>query len=334
VPSSTRRGSSIAAGAMVLLWPLARNPDRPPDVVVRALDALVRDEERLSPAQRAWLAEIPVWTMVEALDDDPGLKPYRWVGPGVEELLRRLEELGGTAWVGRYLRLVVLTLVAKSATRPPLIAIPPSVAAIVDIELRSIVETDPEDGELFDVAQDRFWKDLALCRGTLVPLGMTVVEPCWLPREVFAANAAASPPFPDWDRALRGRWLEWHAFQRRRVEFSSANRVRMFGLLADLLEANPVFEGVWGASWYYDPAVAEVSPHLAYLREQPRAGGAWLFPLTSTPATVEMALATSRTRRRRHEEGSYVPSRYGLVWPRAEFIGWVHELGSSAGHGA
>jgi len=34
---------------------------------------------------------------------------------------------------------------------------------------------------------------------------------------------------------------------------------------------------MFGSSWFYDPLLADISPHLNYLRDVPMAGGAELF---------------------------------------------------------
>ena len=49
-------------------------------------------------------------------------------------------------------------------------------------------------------------------------------------------------------------------------EFSPEGWMRFYLRTAELLRRDPRVKGLIGTSWLYDPALADVSPHLAYLR--------------------------------------------------------------------
>jgi hypothetical protein len=82
---------------------------------------------------------------------------------------------------------------------------------------------------------------------------------------------------------------------------------------------------VFGSAWFYDPALREISPRLAYLREVREAHGARNFRFGTGPDVVADALERSPTRRRLHAEGRYVPAAHYLVWLRADLLRWAAE---------
>jgi hypothetical protein len=91
-----------------------------------------------------------------------------------------------------------------------------------------------------------------------------------------------------------------------------------------------------GTSWFYDPQLAYVSPHLSYLRLRPMERGATIVRNGSSDYAISCATAKSRsgcedrvarlvasTRRKLYEQGKYVPVAYSLLWPREALLGWV-----------
>ncbi len=83
-------------------------------------------------------------------------------------------------------------------------------------------------------------------------------------------------------------------------------------------------KGLFGVSWFRDPALSHISPHLTRLTTMVTDHGARLFPLGSCKAEgIRDATAKSKTRRRLYERGAYRPMEYLLVWPRKELLAWA-----------
>ena len=80
---------------------------------------------------------------------------------------------------------------------------------------------------------------------------------------------------------------------------------------------------MFAGSWYYDPALENISPHLSYLKEIPLKNGARLFYVGSSKADIEMATKKSKTRKKFYDQGKYVPTRFLLVWPRNGLADWA-----------
>lgn len=105
-------------------------------------------------------------------------------------------------------------------------------------------------------------------------------------------------------------------------EFTVEGWNECYRCCAELYEVHPEVLGMYGGSWFYDPALSAISPRLAYLREVPEGGGAsLLFDSTSAQSTA-LATATSPTRKALYDQGAYSPASYALIWPRARQIAW------------
>lgn len=105
-------------------------------------------------------------------------------------------------------------------------------------------------------------------------------------------------------------------------EFNEEGWNECYRCCAELYAIHPDILGMYGGSWFYDPALATISPRLNYLREIPQKGGAYcLFDSVNEHSTHD-AIATSPTRKALYNEGKYTPASYALIWPRAAQIAW------------
>jgi hypothetical protein len=79
---------------------------------------------------------------------------------------------------------------------------------------------------------------------------------------------------------------------------------------------NPHIRGLLATSWWYDPQLARVAPHLAFLREGSLEHGATLLRAGPSEGGRTAALAHSPERRQKFERGEYTPVNYAVVWTR------------------
>lgn len=187
---------------------------------------------------------------------------------------------------------------------------------------------------------DHYAKDVRFALGLTVPVGGQIADVSYslrLPAQLArfkriagnfgrlvgagdpkgaAAYLGARPAAP---------YLQIHTEARDLGAFSPEGWDRAYVRAADILERWPHYGGLIGLSWFYDPALAEVSPRLTYLAERQLQNGAIRIRLGSSPLQVALATATSATRRKLFEEGRYLPRCYALVWPRAALTAWATE---------
>jgi hypothetical protein len=91
-------------------------------------------------------------------------------------------------------------------------------------------------------------------------------------------------------------------------------------LCALALIGQPHLRGSFGIAWYYDPAVLEITPKLAFTHRLQIGRGACRFRIGSSQAPINHALAASAARRNRHAEGRYLPTDYAIIWSRRAMI--------------
>ena len=114
------------------------------------------------------------------------------------------------------------------------------------------------------------------------------------------------------------------------IRFRPEAQVRMFQNVAECLRMNPSYRGLVVGSWWYDPQLERMSPHLTYLRETMQKGGALLFRYGSTKGALRDGLANSAKRQALYEAGEYIPTSYTIVWPRDNMIQWAESHGISS----
>ena len=178
------------------------------------------------------------------------------------------------------------------------------------------------------LGDDVFLKDLSICRleafagvaqvieqGAKIPVGDLL--------RGHPGNSLRLGRMLAANRLRNGPYLENHTHTPMLDGFTPAGWNDCYDVAAQLLIARPDHLGVIGASWFYDPDLAGISPRLRYLAEVPRAGGAHFFRVGSDQSDIVLATATSPTRRRLVETGLYRPTRYLMIWPRRAMLAWV-----------
>ncbi len=290
----------------------------------------VEVEARLSalPGGASVLARVDPYC--RALRTAPADWPYLRMPPSVLDMRDALAHEGGTRAVAAFHRCVLLRLVPASwAALRERAHLRPSLAWFEDAVARMLGDLVASPDDTLDFHADPFVKDLGVVTLRLLALGAVTIEPrLRLPRRWIvqggmrnlAAGATALA-------RLGGSFplYEMHAYHRHLAEFTEPGWEAMYRRMAAIMVREPDVRGLYGGTWFWDPALETVSPRLAYLRRLPLAHGAVFARIPTVPDTYENALATSETRRRLHAEGKYEPRQFIMVWPRRAFLRWAGE---------
>lgn len=196
---------------------------------------------------------------------------------------------------------------------------------------RNIENPDYAD---YDSVNDLLLKDLALCRQVLFPAGAQVVQAhSGFERSLMFRGGIKQFCKVLWVLAKTGGNSEFYFYHTHQAEldhFTPQGWLALYLNVADMLKVTPDCRGLVSTPWFLDPALKDVSPRLAYIREQPEKNGASFFRIAANPDSG--ALAKSATRRRLYEEGKYVPTEYCMVWPRRAMIRWADRYRSQSHH--
>ncbi|MBK9169068.1 MAG: hypothetical protein IPM24_16570 [Bryobacterales bacterium] len=128
----------------------------------------------------------------------------------------------------------------------------------------------------------------------------------------------------------RAPWFDAHTGFRRELPILSEEEERKaYRLMAASMRMQPSILGFMGSSWFADPSLARVSPHLAWLsawyRECVDYGAVWTD--IGEAHRDDGFLTGDRKRRRLYEAGQWKP-RVGLVlWPRKDVLRWLADNG-------
>jgi len=298
------------------------------------------DLQRLTARAEGLLAEHHGWPRalgnhLDAVRGYGALLSARAVGRAYnrlpEAVLQRRDELsraGGAGLVAAFHRLVILDAAARSRAmmraQPMFADVRPWFEQALSAICRDLFSTPDH---LFDFSHDGFSKDVSIATLRIWPLGAQVVEPrMGISRRILVEGGLATfrSALEVFSR-MRGHvpLYEIHTYERSLAEFNQQGWIDCYRRIARLLVQEPEVKGVFGASWFYDPQLAQVSPRLTYLRADPIAGGATFMRVSATPQTSSLATSKSATRKKLFDDGTYVPKQYLMVWPRDRILEWA-----------
>ena len=241
--------------------------------------------------------------------------------------------------VGDLRRIAVATLALAFPDTAPDIELPPSIRSLYAPAFRQLARHLAAADDYDDEA---FAKDVRFVLGLSAPAGAQDVDLAWrrdlagrmgrirragagVARLALAADAAGLSTFTQAGPVRP--WLQIHTDSRRLEDFHPEGWDQCYRRIADLLALHPEYAGMVGLSWFYDPAVAAVTPRLGYLQDRPMDNGAVRIRMGAKPVDVERATRTSGTRRALYRAGLYRPRCWAIYWPREALIGWAGRTG-------
>lgn len=275
------------------------------------------------------LVEQPLEGYVAALGARSGPGSYRHVDDDLRSWCADLRARpGGDAAMEHYHRIVLARLIDRAAVSIDGLALPPSIRQLVRAEHERIVqELRAHKRNFYLHENDAFAKDLALASLRLLPCGVELVDlNSGVPRSLaFAGGALQALGMVRVGLRSGGfrPWFESHWDRRRLEGFSAQGYDRFYQRVAELLETRPEARGLIGSSWWFDPAVADISPELAFLAATPMAHGAHRFRVGVNEVATRDALRFARERSRRHAAGTYQPCVYMIAWERKSLLAWA-----------
>ena len=252
---------------------------------------------------------------------------YTWVPDNIAGANRLLREKHAELQAD-FNRYVLLRALTDFSLEDGSYRLPASIASLYMREFERILhQIETFDDTFFDLANDEYLKDLAILTHRLIPVGAEFAEGgAGIPRRLaFAAGPKQLLAFL-WLVFFRCRgvspFFALHAHTLSLADFNYEGWQATYRRLAELLTMNPQMKGWLSASWFLDPALEAISPHLAHLRQIPVANGAALLFVGQEEGRSSGAFAKSRTRRRLYAEGKYRPATYMRIWPRRAAIAW------------
>ena len=179
------------------------------------------------------------------------------------------------------------------------------------------IEKDPG---FADLGKDSFLKDLWLARIVMIPAFAQI----WWPHSGLSAKAVlragpAAAAYVFLRCGGRRPYLEGHTHDPvARAYWNGPGWREALRLAALALPALPRARGIFGTAWFYDPAIREISPRIAFAQDLQVGAGAHRFKVGSNEAAIANATLTSAERRNRYRDGLYLPTDYAIIWSRRD----------------
>lgn len=259
--------------------------------------------------------------------DPPAHGGFKAIPPAARSLYERVLAEGGQAAGAAFLLASVLSAVRASLDGPLLARLPARVRAH---QLRQFARMAGHDEAFLPYCRldgDVFLKEFGLATLRLYAGASSVIDPrSGIGRSMLWKGGALRLPGRALLLARAGGfkpYFEIHVHKLYQDEFNEEGRNECYRCCAELYDLHPEVLGMVAGSWFYDPVVEIISPHLAYLRTVPEAGGARAWFVSHDEQAVRNATATSERRRALHAAGQYRPGSWMLVWPRAAQQAWA-----------
>jgi hypothetical protein len=225
-----------------------------------------------------------------------------------------------------FMRIVLLKAVIGLVNGDEIASLPRIVASDQRRHLLRIALDSDTSSDWLNISHDLFHKEFGLASLRLFAAGAQLIDVrCGVPRSMLFKNGLWGLPNLAYAFARLGGFkpyfeIHTHIFNLER--FNEEGWADCYRACAALYDVFPRSLGMFGASWFYDPAIEQISPRLSYLRKTPLAGKAMILYCDTGESAKANALSTSSSRRALYEAGKYTPKNYMLIWGKSDQIAW------------
>lgn len=254
---------------------------------------------------------------------------YKVFSPAAQNMAAAIANDHGVATLRRFLRAAIATAVQQTVATDRYRNLPARTAANQARHLLRIAQDTDAQAEWLALDQDLFHKEFGLATLRLYACGSQLVDPrCGVPRSTVTREGLgrALPKLLTMAKLGGFRpFFQIHTHTFNLDAFNEAGWEECYLCCAELYQLHPEVLGMYGGSWFYDPALATISPRLAYLRDTPCNNGAVLMFVVKGGQAIANSTSTSPSRRQLYEEGKYMPTNYMLIWGREAQRAWARQ---------
>jgi hypothetical protein len=245
------------------------------------------------------------------------------------EICKKIVQEFSVVKLDSYHKFVILNLILSSINRVDGYKFTDKVKNNLIVEYNRIIQdVDSNENGFYDYSNDLFCKDLSIASLRMFSAGLLKVESyTGIPRSCVLSNGGRDI-FSWLSLAMRSQgfnpFYEIHLDVRYAKDFTPDGWCNALRTVGEMLNVNPHIKGITGASWFFDPQIRRISPHLVYLRELiEKKGGRFLFNKTD-PHVTELAISKSNTRRVMYESKKYTPASYFMIWLKTDILRWLN----------
>ena len=271
--------------------------------------------------------DISLEGFINAATDVGPREHYKYFGSAARDIVERITASCGAPATRAFLRAALERTISTWVNAGRYQQLPPLCAYFHARQLDRIARDFDTAAGWLDLRDDLFQKEFGIVSLRLYVAGAELVDyRCGIPRSIVLRQGAGKI-VPSIALMLRlggfKPYFQSHLHAFNLAAFNEGGRNDLYRCCAELYALHPECLGMFGSSWFYDPALDQVSPRLSYLRKVPLEGGAHLFYVHDGREAINNAIAKSATRRKLYEQGKYMPRMYTLIWGRKKQIEWA-----------
>ncbi|MBN1414615.1 MAG: hypothetical protein JW973_05910 [Bacteroidales bacterium] len=259
--------------------------------------------------------------------------PYRIVTSEIAAISGSIVDIYGEKALGAYHKMVLLRLIASFKDISRNIPLPSDIINNYFKLTQRIISKITSEGiekncDYYLFSNDKFAKDLGICRLSLIPAGPVLLDSGWMPLKYFLRRGIV-PFIKGLILVMKYRSfvpvLKMHTYITNPIVmscFNEAGWIKFYENVADMMLLAKHYKGVYCAGWFFDPAMDEVSPEISYIPKQIKMLGGDTFCIGSDSGVIKDSTFMNNNRKKLVQEGKYNPTRYVIFIPRKKLIIW------------
>lgn len=270
---------------------------------------------------------------ISELEKYPKTAHYRFRSKAVINICQDIVLQSNQTILELYHMLLLSKLIIKSSESDKVTKYPEKIRNLIERDLSKIIHKIDRYSKCtghYLYENDKFYKDLAICQVKMIPLGAEKVSIGRLSR-VFPFKGGIKQFLLGAKIVsfnMKGFEPVFHIHMDTKdtdllKEFNPQGWYNFYLLLAELLKMDKNIKGATGTSWFFDPALKNISPELNYLREITLQCGARIFYMDQNDSAISKATFMSKKRLEMYKNGSYIPTNYITVIPRKKLLQWA-----------
>lgn len=270
---------------------------------------------------------------VEFYKDDvrsyPNSVSYTYISPKLRTILKELRSRYYIQALILYHKLALSIFIKSAIEELDDRKLPESILRLYQSWFERVLnDFGQQPDNYYNLKKDEIRKDIGVCSLRLIPIGGPwLVDTC----SVGVRPLISSGPMKFFDYlafvSFKAKgfkpFYRIHNYFRYLPRFNPEEMDRAYLRVAELLENNQGIKGLYRSSWFLDPEMDDISPHLSYLRKVPEQNGAKVFRVGVRKSDIKSAIQLSLERRGLYEEGKYIPTIYAYIWPRKDLLKWA-----------
>lgn len=252
---------------------------------------------------------------------------YKYFPEAAKKIITEIQSTHGLSATKTFTRGILLHAIIDLIEKKSLEGLPATILKHQSMHLYRIANDTETESDWLDISHDIFQKEFGITTLRLFSAGAQLIDVrCGIPRSILLKNGLGNV-YKNLALMIKlggfKPFFQIHTHKLNLDQFHEEGWNECYRGCAELYEIIPKSLGMFGSSWFYDPALDSISPRLNYLRQTPIEGGANLIFYSEGGDAIDNSIATSSTRRELYEAGKYMPKSYMLIWGKEAQKKWA-----------